>query len=142
MLAWPRPMQALRRDELPGTLDPWVLAAALALAAFGVVMVASSSIPLADGGKIGAFYYLERHLIFLVLGSALAFALLLTPLETLEENARVLLFFAVLLLLAVFVPGFGRRINGARRWLNLGFTSFQAVEAVKLMFIVYLASYL
>jgi cell division protein FtsW len=40
------------------------------------------------------------------------------------------------------VPGLGRRINGARRWLNLGVTSFQAVEAVKLMLIVYLASYL
>ena len=142
MLNWRQPMQALRRDELPGRIDPWLLAAAIALAAFGVVMVASSSIPLAEGAKVGAFYYLIRHLVFLTLGSALAFAFLLTPLEKLEENARVLLFFGVLLLLAVFVPGLGRRINGARRWLNLGITSFQAVEAVKLMFILYLASYL
>jgi cell division protein FtsW len=34
------------------------------------------------------------------------------------------------------------RINGARRWINLGISGFQSVEAVKLLLIVYLASYL
>jgi len=42
----------------------------------------------------------------------------------------------------VFVPGIGKSVNGARRWLNLGISNFQAVEAVKLLFIVWLASYL
>jgi cell division protein FtsW len=42
----------------------------------------------------------------------------------------------------VFVPGVGRTVNGARRWLNLGVSNFQAVEAVKLLYIVWLASYL
>jgi cell division protein FtsW len=46
------------------------------------------------------------------------------------------------LLLAVLIPGLGKSVNGARRWLNLGVSSFQAVEAVKLMLIVWLASYL
>jgi cell division protein FtsW len=49
---------------------------------------------------------------------------------------------AFLMLLAVFVPHFGMRINGARRWLNLLFTTFQPVEAVKLILVVYVASYL
>jgi cell division protein FtsW (lipid II flippase) len=49
---------------------------------------------------------------------------------------------AIILLLLVFVPGLGLRVNGARRWIRLGFAGFQSVEAVKLMFIVYLASYL
>ena len=45
---------------------------------------------------------------------------------------------AIVLLLLVFVPGIGIRINGARRWLNfLGITSFQSVEAVKLILVVY-----
>jgi cell division protein FtsW len=52
------------------------------------------------------------------------------------------LLLAFLLLLAVFVPGVGRRINGATRWLNFVVIGFQAVEAVKLMLVVYLASYL
>ena len=36
----------------------------------------------------------------------------------------------------------GSEVNGARRWLSLGGHTFQAVEAVKLMYIVWLASYL
>jgi cell division protein FtsW len=36
----------------------------------------------------------------------------------------------------------GVSVNGARRWLNLGLANFQAVEAVKLLYIVWLASYL
>ena len=43
---------------------------------------------------------------------------------------------------AVFVPGMGSSVNGARRWINLGVSKFQAVEAVKLLYIVWLASYL
>jgi cell division protein FtsW len=42
----------------------------------------------------------------------------------------------------VFVPVIGKTVNGARRWLNFGIMGFQAVEAVKLMYIVWLASYL
>ena len=40
--------QALRREELPGRFDLGLLLAALALASLGVIMVASSSIPIAD----------------------------------------------------------------------------------------------
>jgi cell division protein FtsW len=49
---------------------------------------------------------------------------------------------AFIMLLAVFVPHLGMKLNGARRWLNLIVTSFQPVEAVKLILVVYLASYL
>jgi len=42
----------------------------------------------------------------------------------------------------VLVPHLGVRVNGARRWLNLGIARFQVVEAVKLALVVYLASYL
>src|SRR3546814_19901609 len=48
----------------------------------------------------------------------------------------------VVLRRAVFVPGVGQWVNGARRWINLGLSNFQVVEAVKLLYIVWLASYL
>ena len=44
---------------------------------------------------------------------------------------------AVVLLLLVFVPGLGVRVNGARRWLDFVVLNFQAVEAVKLLLIVW-----
>ncbi len=142
LFSWRASIQALRRDELPGSFDGGVLIAALLLAGFGCLMVASSSIAIAEGAGAGPGYYLLRHLVFLVLGSGLAIALMATPMEKLERHGPVLLLLAILLLLAVFVPGLGRKINGARRWLNFGLSNFQAVEAVKLAFVVYLSSYL
>jgi cell division protein FtsW len=65
-----------------------------------------------------------------------------TELKLIEQHNQWLLLVCFVLLLLVFVPGIGRSVNGARRWLNLGFSNFQAVEAVKLFYIVWLASYL
>lgn len=132
--------QALRKHELPGRFDTGIVLGSLALAAFGLVMVASSSIAIA--GADDPFYYVVRHAMFLALGTGLALVAMATPLEKLENSSRLLLMLAFMLLLAVFLPGLGRRINGATRWLNLGFIGFQAVEAVKLLLVAYLASYL
>jgi cell division protein FtsW len=142
MLSWPKSIQALRREELPGRIDPVLLFAAIALAAFGLVMVASSSIAIANGAGVPPFYFVARHAVFLAIGAALALAFVWTPTARLEQSSRLMMLLGFLLLLAVFVPGLGHRVNGATRWINLGVTKFQAVEVVKLIVIVYLAGYL
>ena len=142
MLSWPKSIQALRREELPGSIDPVLLFAAIALAAFGLVMVASSSIAIANGAGVPPFYFVARHAVFLGLGVALAFAFAWIPTARLEQSSRLLMLLGFVLLLAVFVPGVGHRVNGATRWINLGVTKFQVVEVVKLIVIVYLAGYL
>ena len=142
MLSWPKSIQALRREELPGRIDPVLLFAAIALAAFGLVMVASSSIAIANGAGVPPFYFVARHAVFLGLGVALAFAFVWIPTARLEQSSRLVMLLGFVLLLAVFVPGVGHRVNGATRWINLGVTKFQVVEVVKLIVIVYLAGYL
>ncbi len=134
--------QATRLDAIPGRFDPWLLGVSIALACFGVVMVASSSISIGEGLGVGPFYFLSRHVMFLAAGTAIAVWLMRTELKSVEQRDRLLLLLCFVLLLAVFVPGIGRSVNGARRWLNLVVANFQAVEAVKLMYIVWLASYL
>jgi cell division protein FtsW len=134
--------QARRRDDSKGRYDPVLIVVAIALASLGVVMVASSSIAVAEGQHVGPFHYLFRHLVFLGLGLGLCGLMMRLELEWFERNAFSLLLFAVILLLLVFAPGFGMRINGARRWIRLGIVGFQSVEAVKLLFVFYLASYL
>ena len=106
--------QATRREELPGRYDATLLLSALALAAFGLMMVGSSSIAIAEGEGSGPFHYLLRHALFLGMGAMLGLAMMRTPLDLLERHSRVLMLAAVLLLLAVFVPGLGRRINAPR----------------------------
>ncbi|WP_449427539.1 putative lipid II flippase FtsW [Rhodanobacter umsongensis] len=134
--------QAKRRTGPRGSFDLWLLVALIGLASIGVVMVASSSIAVADSQHLGAFYFLKKHLLFLGLGMFAAAVAMRTELKMLEKYAFPLLALAFALLLAVFVPHLGMRINGARRWLNLLVTSFQPVEAVKLILVVYIASYL
>lgn len=131
--------QAKRIDETQGKYDVGLIVLAGALAAFGLTMVASSSIAISPGGP---FYFAIRHMLFLTLGIAIAIVIMRTELEWFERNAFLLLLVAVFLLLLVFVPGLGKRINGARRWITLGISNFQSVEAVKLFFIIYLSSYL
>ncbi|TXI51426.1 MAG: putative lipid II flippase FtsW [Lysobacter sp.] len=134
--------QATRLDALPGRYDPWLLGPSIALACLGVVMVASSSIAIGVGLDVGPYYFLVKHLIFLTMGVGLAAVLMRTELKSIEQRDRLLLVCSVALLILVFLPGIGKTVNGARRWLNFGFTTFQAVEAVKLMYIVWLSSYL
>jgi cell division protein FtsW len=134
--------QATRLDAIQGRFDPWLLAAAIGLASLGVVMVASSSIAIGEDLDVGPFYFLVRHLVFLAFGLTLAAWAMRTELKTVERIDRLLLLACFVLLLLVFVPGIGHTVNGAKRWLNLGVSNFQAVEAVKLMYIVWLASYL
>jgi cell division protein FtsW len=141
LLMFPSSQQARRREGPRGRYDPVLLLAIVALVSIGIVMVASASIAVADGRHFGAFYYLKRHLLFLALGTVLAVAAMRVELKVVEKFSMPLMLLGMAAMLAVFIPGLGMRINGARRWLNLG-VSFQPVEAIKLVLIVYLASYL
>ena len=138
----PPPRQATRIDDIHGRYDPWLIGAAVALAALGVVMVGSSSIAVAEDLEVGPFHFLVRHVVFLGVGVGLCLWMARTELKTIERFDRLLLLGCFVLLLAVFVPGLGHTVNGAQRWINLGVSNFQTVEAVKLMYIVWLASYL
>jgi cell division protein FtsW len=134
--------QATRLDAIDGRYDGWLIAIAAAIAAFGVVMVASSSIAVAVNHGEGPFYYLVRHVVFLAVGIGLCAAMMRTDLKLVEKHPQALLGACVVMLMLVFVPGLGRTVNGASRWVNLGISNFQIVEAVKILYLVWLASYL
>ncbi len=136
--------QAKRRQGPRGSFDLWLLVGLIGLVSVGVVMVTSSSIAVADSQHLGVRSTSSRSTcLFLSLGMIAAAGMAMrTELKLLEKYAFPLLAVAFLLLLAVFIPHFGMKINGARRWLNLLVTTFQPVEAVKLILVAYLASYL
>jgi cell division protein FtsW len=129
-------------SPLPVRPDSWILIPALLLLSVGIVMVGSASIAIAEGQGVASYHYLLRHLLYIGLGVALALSLRVIPMVFLERISRPLLALSMLLLLLVFVPGLGHTVNGSTRWLRLGLLNFQAVEAVKLMVIIYLAGYL
>lgn len=136
--------QAYRLGEAPRTTGPDtpLLLSALALVAVGIVMVASSSVAVADGYGVSPWHFLSRHLMFLALGTALAFGFRIFPVSRLDTLHKPMLLLAVVLLLLPFLPGIGHTANGATRWIDLGVSRFQVVEAAKLLVVVYVAGYL
>lgn len=136
--------QAMRASRMNRavTVDAWLLIPILLLVASGLVMVGSSSIAVAESHGVASYYYLLRHLIYIVMGLMLASVFRAVPIDFLERISRPLMLVSALLLLLVFIPGIGRTVNGSARWITLGFANFQVVEAVKVMVIIYMAGYL
>jgi len=124
------------------SLDQPLVLSILALLAIGIVMVASTSVAVAEKYSVGEWHFFSRHLVFVALGLALAVAVQWLNTSILEKAGRICLLLALLLLAAVLMPGLGVTVNGATRWLNLGLFRFQVVEAVKLLMIIYIAGYL
>jgi len=141
-----RPPQALpgrrgKRLRLPA-LDYGLLGAALVLLGFGLVMVASASLPTADRQFGAPFHYVIRHILAIGLGLGLGALTFAIPMRWWERNGTLLYFIGVLLLLLIFVPGLGRRVNGALRWIPIGPFNLQSSEMMKLFAVTYLAGYL
>ena len=123
-------------------LDRTLLLATLAIATIGVVMICSASISFADHSYGDAFYYLKRHLIFLAAGLAVAVVFLAVPSRVWYRYGVPLLFLALLLLVAVLIPGIGRKVNGSQRWIPLGPINLQVSELAKFVVILFVAGYL
>jgi cell division protein FtsW len=118
--------------------------AALLLAAAGLVMVYSSSIATAESSRYtgnNAAWYLARHAVFLSAALGAAIAVFLIPARWWQKAAPWLFVVCVALLVVVLVPGLGREVNGARRWLALPVISVQPSELVKLAAVLYAADY-
>jgi len=130
-----------RRDS---ALDPALLWTALLLAAIGLVMVYSASIAMAEAERFTGFrpsYFLVRHTVFLAIGLAVAFALFRAPVWLWQKASPWLFLLGTLLLVAVLIPGVGREVNGARRWIAIGPAAFQPSELMKLFVVLYAADY-
>ena len=118
--------------------------AGLLLAAAGLVMVYSASIATAEASRLtggNSAWYLARHATFLGAALFAAITVFLVPARMWQKAAPWLFLGAVALLAAVLVPGVGREVNGARRWLDLKLLTVQPSELMKLAVVLYAADY-
>lgn len=89
-----------------------------------------------------AYYFLKRQLVWVVVAIA-AFGLgMKIGYWNLRKIAPTLLLISVFLLLAVLVPGIGRKIEGARRWFQWGPVRLQPSEIAKIVLMVFVCNYL
>jgi cell division protein FtsW len=118
--------------------------AALLLMALGLVMVYSASIATAEASRYSGqnpAYFLLRHGVFLAIALSAATAVFLVPLRYWQKAAPWFFAGCLALLILVLIPGIGREVNGARRWLNLGVATVQPSELMKLAAVLYAADY-
>lgn len=116
------------------TVDRGMLSALLALLAFGVVMVAAASPPVAERIGQDQYYFIKRHLA--LLGPALLLMLGTSLLSPRNVWRMASLFLAGGLLGLVAVLLFGVDIKGAHRWISVFGFSLQPSEFVKPAFAV------
>jgi len=111
--------------------------------AFGFLMLSSASGPLALQKFGDAYWYTKHQLWFgLVPGSLLFFFFANVDYRTWLRYAPKLLVVSIALLSMVFIPGLAADWGTSRSWVFIGGFSFQPVEAVKLLFLCYLAALL
>ena len=120
-------------------VDVLLLSAVLALVGLGLVMVYSASAVTAQDKLGDALYYLKRQAVAAVLGLGGMALAMKVGYRRLGRLAYPLLGLAVLAMLALFVPGLGVSVGGARRWLRVPGISFQPTELLKFAWIVYLS---
>ena len=125
-----------RRDDNPDYPFAFLI---LLLLALGLAMLysASSAQSLYDTGYRSSVRYFSRQAVFALLGLAAMAFLSRVPVSLWYRLAWPLYGLSILLLLSVLV--FGEKVNGARRWLNLGGLRFQPSELAKFTLILVFA---
>jgi len=124
--------------------DRALLWSALLLAALGLVMVYSASIATAEASRYtgqNPAYFLWRHGLFLGASFLVGAMVFLVPARSWQKAAPWLFLVGLVLLTLVLLPGLGREVNGARRWLDLRVATLQPSELMKLAVVLYAADY-
>jgi cell division protein FtsW len=114
----------------------------MTLLAFGIVMVFSASFSIVEASRGDSFYHLRRQAIWAVLGLTGMFFFSNYDYWNLKRWTNLGLLSSFLLLAAVFIPGIGMELNGARRWIDIGPISGQPSDLAKVSLLLFAAAYL
>ncbi|MDO8386951.1 MAG: FtsW/RodA/SpoVE family cell cycle protein, partial [Polaromonas sp.] len=126
-------------------VDQSLIWVTVALLVWGLVMVYSASVAMPDNPKFARYahtHFLLRHAISLGVAFAMALLAFQVPVATWEKLAPWLFVASLVLLMLVLVPFIGKGVNGARRWISLGFMNFQPSELAKFAVLLYAADYM
>ena len=122
------------------TFDRSYLILGVAMYMIGLIMVASSSMPVAERLFGNPFHFVIRHMIYICISLSLAAFALQIPMSRWHQHSGSLLLLGIALLVIVLLVG--RTVNGSTRWIVLGPITIQAAEPAKLYFFCYLSAYM
>ena len=123
-------------------MDFGMLITILILLCAGIVMVSSASSYYALNTYGDSNYLLTRQLILAVLGVLAMLVISKIDYRIYKRWSYLGYGIALLLLIAVLIPGIGQERNGATRWLGVGAFGFQPSEIMKIMLVMAVSTYL
>ena len=112
------------------TFDMPLLITVLILLGFGIVMVLSASAPSALAQYDDSYQYARTQSIAAIIGLIAMWFFSKFDYKKLKKAYKIIYVFSILMILSVLIPGLGVESNGARRWINIGF-SVQPSEITK-----------
>jgi len=119
------------------TVDRALLAALLALMLAGVILSLAASPPVAARLGLEPFYFVNRHVIYLL--PAIAVMLATSFLSPRHIRRLALIVFVISLLLIAATLHYGAEVKGARRWIVILGINVQASEFLKPAFVILIA---
>jgi len=123
-------------------VDRGLLISVAMLLGLGLVIMMSASIAVAERTYGDIYHFLNRQVVFLVLGLLVGFLVYKIKTSFWQEMGAKLLPVVLILLVVVLMPVIGKEVNGSHRWINLGPVSLQVSEMAKLIMIMYLSGYM
>lgn len=125
-----------------GSPDYVIFYAVLCLLGLGVIMVYSASAVSANVHFNDSYYFLKRQVLWAGLGLIAMWFTMNIDYHVWQRFAKPVLIGTIVLLALVLVPGMGKVVNGARRWLGFGSIYIQPSEIAKLSMVLFTAYYL
>lgn len=123
--------------------DMYLICSILFLTLFGLIMLSSAGVAIGWAKFQDPYYYFKHQILFGFLpGLLLLFIFSKINYRIWQKYAPLLLFFSLILLILVFIPGLGGKWGTARSWINIFGFSLQPSEIVKLTFLLYLSAWL
>lgn len=119
--------------------DLWLFIVVIILMAIGTCMVFSSSYIMAFKWYGDSYYFLKRQLIYVIIALVVFFFAIHTDYHYYKKFTLPILILSIVLLSMIYIPSIGRTAGGARRWIKIGFFSFQPSEIAKFALILYMA---
>ena len=119
-----------------------LIGATLFLLSWGTVMIYSTGGVYADLQYNDGQYFLYKHLIHMLVGLVVMGVALIVNYHKWQQYSIWFMLAMLVLLILVLIPEIGHEVKGGRRWLRIGSFSLQPAELLKVVLIIYVASYL
>ncbi|GIR42780.1 MAG: hypothetical protein CM15mP53_06960 [Ectothiorhodospiraceae bacterium] len=122
-------------------LDLLFLACVTSLILIGLIMVASSTVDFAATKFSNPLFFFKKHFIFIILGLLVLSIVARVRVKFYYDYGQYFLILAIILSLLVHVPGLGKTVNGATRWIDLGFLLYK-YQRYHAFFLLWLSGYI